>query len=90
MPGGGTVDVRKFYLDLALDDPLAIRAGDVIAGPRKRWIVTEAYPTDSKVWGNRWTLRLRDDDTIQVPSRHGRRVISSAPYRRGEGPHDHF
>ena len=83
--------MRTFYLDLARDDETTIHPGDVIGGPKKRWTVAEAWPTDSKVWENRWTLKLneyRDGDSTRLPV--GRRVISTVPYRRGEGPEDVF
>jgi hypothetical protein len=78
--------MRTFYLDLALDDDANPQAGDVISGPNKRWLVAEAWPTDSKLWGNRWTLRIDEYSGVLA----SRRVIDTVPYRKGETPQDAF
>lgn len=82
------MSARRFTIDLAPDDDLPPEPGDLLVRPRIVQEIVDVWPTDSRVWPNRWTLMVRtlgDRGTVQY---RGRRVIESRPYRRGEGPAD--
>ena len=82
--------MRTIYLDLPLDDESEILPGDVISGPKRRWRVIEAWQTESRLWGNRWTLKVGPSGSHQLQPDAGRIVVSSEPYRPGELPQDAF
>ena len=89
--------VRRTYLDLPLqatgpDDPPQV--GDVMLGARHAHRVVDIWPTDSRVWANRWTVTLEPlgpyapDDL--PPCDDGCRYREWRTYRRGEGPREFF
>jgi hypothetical protein len=85
---------RRMNFDLALDDPTNPVAGDILHSTSRvrqqhSWyVIVEARPVDSRVWGNRWALTLRR--LAGSPKAHevnvGARVWYSTPYARGERP----
>ena len=91
--------VRRFSLDLALDDPRSPVAGDVLTTARNVYRITEARPVDSRVWGNRWKLTLRlvgtlanenTWPTVNAENETGARVWHSSRYAKGETPQQYF
>lgn len=82
----------RLYLDLALDDELVPELGDVIRTSQTDRRIVDVWPTESREWPNRWTLTLgpsfpRSGLLEPLPRR---RLISTIPYRRGEGPADFY
>lgn len=68
--------VRRFNYDLELDDPLTPQPGDILVGPRVAYRIVDARPVESRVWGNRWALRVER--------------IGPSPQGHGVDPWDEF
>lgn len=50
--------MRRWYLDLHPDNPNCPQIGDVLVTTRAEYPVVDVWPTESRVWSNRWTLTL--------------------------------
>lgn len=82
---------RRYMLDMAIGNEDAPAIDEVLRGPRVDHLIVDVWPTDSKVWPNRWTCTIRSLGPHDgCPRDDGRRVRPVTTYRRGEGPHDHF
>lgn len=81
---------RRYYYDLPVSFDLAPEPGDVLRGPRVDHLVVDVWPTDSAIWPNRWTVTVRSLGPQRGTPNEGGRIWPVEPYRRGEGPHDHF
>lgn len=76
---------RSWTVDCAIGEnpPLA---GAIVASTRARYELLEVIPVESRIWPNRFRFvmrRLPSDDPVD-----GEWPVT--PYRRGEGPADHF
>lgn len=88
---------HRTYLDLPLDatgPDAPPSVGDIMLGARHAHRVVDIWPTDSRVWPNRWTVTLEplgpyDPDHLP-PIRESCEYRTWRTYRRGEGPREFF
>ena len=81
---------QRLYLDLAPFSDFAPQPGDVVVGQRREWRIIEAWPTESRIWPYRWTLRLGPGmpiGSLQPLGPHNIR-IPTRRYEPGERPGD--
>jgi hypothetical protein len=82
--------VSRYVIDLPMECDDAPEPGDIIRKPRVDHEVLDVWPTESRIWPNRWTLVTRSLGPHDDRPRAGRRLWPTVPYRRGEGPADVF
>lgn len=88
--------MKTTYVDFHPDDPTQIHAGDILhtvsrARRSESWHrILDAWPTDSKIWPNRWTLKIDDRSDHPLTPDEGKQIHNTTPYTAGEGPREYF
>lgn len=75
--------------DLPADSTDFPSPGEILASTRTgtMWLIVEVREVDSRVWSNRWKLRVRRCSFAET---EGRRIREFSSYRPGDTPAQYF